>query len=74
MEVEGSTNGKKSVNISEGDFGNAYGEARLGLTGPLPDFAFLHDWTWGLTASTGLNNQSRDWSATVGLSHTWDLR
>ncbi|UCD56226.1 MAG: hypothetical protein JSV16_10340 [Candidatus Hydrogenedentota bacterium] len=72
-EVEGSTNGKTSLNISEGDFGNAYAEARLGLTGPLPDIAFLRGWKWGITASTGLNNHSRDWTASVGFSHTCGL-
>lgn len=72
-EFEGSTNGNSSRNISEGDFGNAYGEARLGLTGPLPDVGFLQGWKWGVAASAGLNNSSRDWTASVGLSHTWGL-
>jgi hypothetical protein len=72
-EVEGSTNGNTTANISQGDFGNAYAEARLGLTGPLPDIGFLHDWKWGVAASTGLNNHSRDWTASLGFNHTWGL-
>lgn len=72
-EVEGSTGGRSTANISQGDFGSAYAEARLGLTGPLPDISFLHDWKWGVAASTGLNNHSRDWTASVGFSHTWGL-
>jgi hypothetical protein len=72
-ELEGSTNGKDTVNINQGDFGNAYAEARVGLTGPLPEIGFLHDWKWGVAASTGLNNHSRDWTASAGVSHTWGL-
>jgi hypothetical protein len=72
-EVEGSTGGKATPNISQGDFGDEYAEARLGLTGPMPDIDALRDWKWGVSASTGLNNSSRDWTAGVGLSRTWDL-
>jgi hypothetical protein len=72
-EAEGSESGKNSANISEGDFGKGYAEARVGLTGPLPRIAFLEDWKWGATASAGLDNQSRDWTASVGISHTWGL-
>ncbi len=70
-EVEGATNGRNTRNISEGDFGNAHAEARLGLTGPMPHIGFLHDWKWGASASVGLNNHSRDWTANLGFSHTW---
>ena len=72
-EVEGSTNGEKSRNISEGDFGNAYAEARLGLTGPVPYIDFMQNWKWGVAVSGGLTSSSRDWSANVGLSRTWGL-
>ena len=72
-EVEGAENGGRSRNISEGDYGDGYAEARLGLSGPMPDVQFLHDWKWAVAASTGLNNRSRDWSANVGLSRVWGL-
>jgi hypothetical protein len=72
-ELEGATNGKESNNINEGDFGNAYAEVRMGLTGPVPDNPFMHDWKWGIAASAGLNSHSRHWTANVGLSHTWGL-
>ncbi|GAB4347254.1 MAG: hypothetical protein Kow0099_29180 [Candidatus Abyssubacteria bacterium] len=72
-ELEGSTNGKESENVNQGDYGNAYAEARIGLTGPLPGNFILQDWRWAIAASTGLNNHSRDWTANVGLSHTWGL-
>ncbi len=72
-ELEGSSGGKTTPNISQGDFGDEYNEARLGLTGPMPDVELLRDWKWGVTASAGLNDESRDWSASVGLSRTWGL-
>jgi hypothetical protein len=72
-EIEGSTNGEKRRNIFEGDFGNSYAEARLGLTGPMPYIDFMKDWKWGVTASAGLTSSSRDWSANIGLSRTWGL-
>ncbi|MBI4830609.1 MAG: hypothetical protein HY801_03445, partial [Candidatus Lindowbacteria bacterium] len=72
-EAEGSTNGKSTANISEGDFGDSYAEGRVGLTGPLPQIAFIRDWKWGVTTSTGLSKESRDWTASAGLSHTWGL-
>ncbi len=70
-EVEGSANGEPSRNISQGDFGRNYAEARLGLSGPMSHVQFLNDWKWAVAASSGLNNRSRDWSANVGLSRTW---
>ena len=70
-ELEGSSLGRLTPNISQGDFGDEYTEARAGLTGPMPDIAFLHDWKWGVTASTGLTSFSRDWTASAGLSRTW---
>lgn len=72
-EVEGSANGEPSRNISQGDFGRNYAEARLGLSGPMPHVQFLNDWKWVVAASVGLNNDSRDWSANAGLSRTWGL-
>jgi hypothetical protein len=70
-ELEGSTGGRLVPNISQGDFGDEYTEARAGLTGPMPDIAFLRDWKWGVTASAGLTSRSRDWTASAGLSRTW---
>jgi hypothetical protein len=72
-ETEGSTNGGERRNISEGDFGDSYAEARLGLTGPVPYLGFMQAWKWGVSASAGLTSSSRDWSANVGLSRTWGL-
>ncbi len=70
-EVEGAAKGERSRNISEGDYGKDYAEARLGLSGPMPDVQYLRDWKWAIAASTGLNNDSRDWSANMGLSRVW---
>ena len=73
-ELVGSSNtGSDVQNISEGDYGNAFAEARIGLAGPVPDIGFCQDWKWGATLSSGLNSDSRDWTASIGLSHTWGL-
>lgn len=72
-EVEGSADSAVSHNIADGDFGSDCTEARLGLTGLVPDIGFLRDWKWGLTASAGLTSHSRDWTASIGFSHTWEL-
>jgi hypothetical protein len=70
-EVEGSTGGDTTVNISQGDVGNSYAEARVGLSGPVRVISFLEDWQWGAALSAGLNDHSRDWTASLGLSRTW---
>jgi len=73
-ELVGSSNTGSDVhNISEGDYGDAFAEARLGLTGSVPEIGSFQDWKWGATLSSGLNNESRDWTASIGLSHTWGL-
>jgi opacity protein-like surface antigen len=72
-ELEGSTNGRTVHNISEGDYGNNYMEARAALSGPMPDIPLLRGWLWSMNASAGLNNYSRDWTAGIGFSRTWGL-
>lgn len=73
-ELVGTSNtGAEVHNISEGDYGDNFAEARVGLSGPLPEIGSFQDWKWSATLSSGLNNDSRDWTASVGLSRTWGL-
>ncbi|RJP17883.1 MAG: hypothetical protein C4520_15520 [Candidatus Abyssobacteria bacterium SURF_5] len=72
-ELEGSNGGPTIGNVTEGVYGDDFIEARLGLTGPFPLIDFLDDWKWGVTASAGMTSESRDWTASVGVSHTWGL-
>jgi len=72
-ELEGSEGNSTVPNISEGVYGDDYLHVRLGLTGPFSQTGLLSNWKWGITASAGLSDESRDWTASVGVSRTWGL-
>lgn len=72
-ELDGSDGNSVFPNISYGVWGDNVVEARLGLTGPFYGISFLHDWKWGVTASGGLTDDSREWTASLGISRTWGL-
>lgn len=80
LEVHGAVEGDEVGGIAEGTYGDKQLVARAGLTGPTPDLALLpdwdlfHDWRWSLTGFTGLTNESPDYGAQLGLSHTWGRR
>jgi hypothetical protein len=72
-ELEGSEGNSTVENISENFYGDNMMQARLGLTGPFYGIRPLDDWKWGITASAGLTGDSRDWTASIGVSRTWGL-